>query len=228
LAAVVCVATAVSLQSANAQVAGAASLQSDYELYGFSMSARRPVAIASIAFDQASGLYLNGSAIGAINRDDHAALLGLIENVGYASRVTPLVSIDGGLGYSELFQRYGANGSAQFGDVYIGVATHGMSLHVYYSPNYLSPGARLVYEDWQGEISGPGQLRFGAHVGALEAAHSPYGHGGAQYDWRLTLSRSIKVVDVQLGLSGGGPSPDYYDLRPHARTALVAGASWAF
>jgi hypothetical protein len=215
-------------QPALAQVAGSVAVQNDYEQYGYSLSARRPVAIAAISYDQASGLYLNGSAIGAVNLHDNPALLGLIENAGYASRVTPLLSIDGGVSYTELFQRYGVNGAAQYGEIYAGLATHGMSAHVYYSPNYLSPSASIVYEDWGGAISGPAELSFGAHLGALEYVHSPYSHNAVQYDWRLTVSRPIKIVVLRVGISGGGPSPDYYDLRPHTKTALIAGASWAF
>ncbi len=120
------------------------------------------------------------------------------------------------------------NGAEQYGEVYAGLATHGMSAHIYYSPNYLRPSARLVYEDWDGAVSGPAELSFGAHLGALEYVHSPYGRQAAQYDWRLTVSRPIKAVVLQIGVSGGGPGPDYYDFRPHAKTALIAGASWAF
>jgi hypothetical protein len=211
-----------------AQVAGSVAVQNDYEQYGYSLSARRPVAIAAVSYDQASGLYLNGSAVGTINLHDSAALLGLVENAGYARRLTPLLSVDGGVSYTELFERYGVNGRAQYGEIYAGFATRGMSAHIYYSPNYLSPGASILYEDWEGAVSGPAQLSFGAHLGALEYAHSPYGHPATQYDWRLTVSRPIKGVVLRVGISGGGPGPDYYDLRPHPKTALIAGASWAF
>jgi uncharacterized protein (TIGR02001 family) len=211
-----------------AQVAGSIALQNDYEQYGYSLSARRPVAIGSVSYDQASGLYLNGSAIGTINLRDNPALLGLSENAGYAHRLTPQLSIDGGVSYTELFQRYGANGSGRYGEVYAGLAIHDMSAHIYYSPSYLRPGVSIVYEDWEGAVSGPAELSFGAHLGALEYVRSPNGHPATQYDWRLTVSRPIKVVVLRVGISSGGPGPDYYDFRPHARTALIAGASWAF
>lgn len=220
--------TAFAGQPVLAQVAGSLAVQNDYEQYGYSLSARRPVAIASVSYDQPSGLYLNGSAVGTINLQDSPALLGLTENAGYARRLTPLVSIDGGVSYTELFQRYGVDGSAQYGEVYAGFATHGMAAQIYYSPNYLSPSASILYEDWEGAVSGPADLSFGAHLGALEYVHSPYGPEAVQYDWRLTVSRPIKAVVLRIGISGGGPDPDYYDLRPHAKTALIAGASWAF
>jgi uncharacterized protein (TIGR02001 family) len=211
-----------------AQVAGSLAVQNDYQQYGYSLSARRPVGIAAISYDQPGGLYVNGSALGTINLQDNATLLGLIENAGYARRLTPLLSVDGGVVYTELFQRYGVNGSAQYGEVYAGFAAHGLSAHIYYSPNYLRPEASIVYADWEAAISGPAELSLGMHLGALEYVHSPYRQAATQYDWRLTLSRPIKVVVVRVGISGGGPSPDYYDLRPHDRTALIAGASWAF
>jgi hypothetical protein len=184
--------------------------------------------MAAVSLDQASGFYLNGSAIGTINLHDNPALLGLVENAGYARRLTPLLSIDGGVIYTELFQRYGVNGAAQYGEVYAGFATHGMSAHIYYSPNYLRPNASLVYEDWEGAISGPAELSFGAHLGALEYVHWPYGNDAFQYDWRFTISRPIQIIVLRVGISGGGPGLDHYDLRPHARTALIAGANWAF
>ena len=67
-------------------MAGKLSLQSDYQVRGYSVSRGRPVGILDLSYDNPSGLYLNGQVFGALPDDYNSGLLGTIGDIGYARR----------------------------------------------------------------------------------------------------------------------------------------------
>jgi uncharacterized protein (TIGR02001 family) len=210
-------------------VAGVVSLQNDYEFRGYSLSARRPAAALDVSVDTASGVYFGGTAIGDLDVAERPQMLGVIANVGYARRVTPTVSLDAGLTDLQLFQRYGVRADLGYTEAYVGVLTHGFSAHLHYAPDYFHKGAATVYGELDWSATTVAQLHLDAHVGLLGYTQLPADYSRhSQYDWRIGVSRPAGPFDLRLALTGGGPSPDFYDLRPHPKTAFTAGASWTF
>jgi uncharacterized protein (TIGR02001 family) len=213
-----------------AQVSGALTVENDYEVRGYSLSARKPAAVLDLSYEHPSGLYFNGSAIADLDDNHDPALLGLIANVGYASRITPRLSVDGGVTHLELFQRYGQSQNLGYTEAYLGLTGYGFSSHIYASPDYYRPGVKALYGEVKWSHALPAKFQLSLHAGALGYLSLPaaYASRSTQYDWRVGLSRPVGAFDVFAAVTGGGPAPDYYDLHPHSRTALTVGANWAF
>ena len=215
--------------SARAQVAGALSLQNDYEFRGYSLTARKPAAVLNLSYDHASGLYLNGSAIGDLDVHERPQLAGLIANAGYARRISPRISLDAGISHLDLYQRYGVRNRLQYSEAYVGVLAHDFSSHLYYSPAYFRHGVSTLYGEIDWGRTAWVNWRLYAHAGVLGYVAQPTGQSRVtQVDWRVGVSHPLGPLDGSLAITGGGPSPDFYDLHPHQRTTATAGLSWTF
>lgn len=212
-----------------AQVAGSIGIESDYRLRGYSLSDGRPTATAQVAYDHRSGAYLNVAAIGVAGRDQ-AELLGLQGNIGYARRLSPTVSIDGGvhrsaykIGYYGEWERYTEG--------YVGLTVRQVTARIFYSPHYFREGVATVYGEIDAALQPSPKWRLSAHAGALTYVRLPayyYGNRKRQLDWRLAASRQFGRFEVHAALSGGGPGKEYYAGKVRDRTALTAGASLNF
>lgn len=211
---------------AAAQVAGKLSVQSDYQVRGYSVSKGRPVGILDLSYDDPSGFYVSGSAFGALPDDDNPGLLGLIGAVGYAKRLNTMLSIDGGVTRSEYIGVGPGGYRAGYAEIYAGLSTSHLSAHLSYSPDYFRPGVKTLYSDLEGNIGTVADIRLNAHVGMLFFVDMP--GAGVQHDWRIGASRQFNAIDVHLTLSGGGPSPDTYDGKVHSKTELIVGAGYTF
>ena len=216
-----------------AQVAGSVSVQSDYVVRGYSISADKPAAILNLSYDDPSGVYANGSAIGDLDGNGSPAFQGLIGDIGYARRLTSRVSVDVGLMRTQYYQFYGAKSDVGYTEGYAGVIAHGLAARVYYSPDYYRPGVQAVYGELEGSREVWAKIHLGVHVGYLDYLSRPADAAGPaarrnQYDWRLSASRLFAPVDLPLAVTGGGPGSDYYLSERHDKTAVTVGLSWAF
>jgi uncharacterized protein (TIGR02001 family) len=197
---------------------------------GYSVSRGRPVGIVDLSYDDRSGVYLNGSTFGALPNGDDPGLLGLIGDIGYARRLNTNLSVDGGVTHSEYIYvgQYGHH--IGYTEVYGGLTLRALSAHLYYSPEYLRPGWKTLYTDLEGNFGAFADIRVNLHVGLLSylsyPAAGPQLHN--QHDWRIAASRQFGAFDVHAALSGGGPDPDFYDQKPHSKTAFVVGAGYTF
>jgi len=203
--------------------------ESDYRLRGYSLSEGEPTGIASLSYDDSSGFYVGGTAFRALKHYDDPELYGFTANAGYARRLSPGLSIDGGVVDSE-FHHLSGYGSTRYTELYLGLLTSHVAGHVYYSPNYFRAGYRTLYGELEGTVRTVADIRLNAHFGRLFYVDQPWSRPMRQdqYDWRLSASRRFAGFDLHLALTGGGPAKDYYAGRPHTKTALVAGASWTF
>jgi uncharacterized protein (TIGR02001 family) len=210
--------------SASAQVAGGLTLQNDYRSRGYSLSGTKTVAVADISYDHASGVYLNGSVIGGHDARNDLAVLGVIENVGYARRISSRLTLDGGVVHSEYFERYGPNSTGRYTEAYVGLATRDLSARIGYSPDYFQHGAKTLYSELNGGLDTIASLRLNAHLGYLSCLDMPDGRRcSGHYDWRLGVSRQIRKLELHAAVSGVQPGGRF---RPDP--ALVFGASWVF
>jgi uncharacterized protein (TIGR02001 family) len=215
--------------AASAQIAGSLDVQNDYRVRGYSISEGRPAAILNLSYDTPGGLYLNGAAIGSFTDRHDPALIGAIADIGYAYRLTPRLSIDGGVNRTEYFDA-SATGKAHYTEFYLGILAHGLSSHIYISPDYYHSGVVTLYAELDGALKPVAGFHVTGHIGVLNYLGTPerLSYLSRQYDWRLGLSHPIGPFDLHAALTGGGPGDDYYRNHRHGKTALVAGVSWIF
>lgn len=212
---------------ADAQVTGSISVESDVRFRGYSVGSGDPAATIDLGYDHESGLYLNGSATAGFDESD-PALLGYQLNAGYAARISPSVSIDTGVVRS-WYTRHSSVADAHYTEVYLGVTAHGFASRIYYSPDYLRPGAHTLYAEIQSTLSLAPGWRLSGHAGLLAHLTDPPRYTPREhYDWRLTLGHELGRVDLRATLSGAGPGNDYYSGRRRSATALTFGASLPF
>jgi uncharacterized protein (TIGR02001 family) len=205
------------------------TLQSDYIFRGYSLSARKPAIIADLSYDHPLGVYFNGSAIADQGYDYQPAMLGTIVNLGYARRLSAALSLDAGLSHLDLYQRYGVHDRLGYTEGYVGLSASSVSARLSYSPDYFKTGAQTLYGEVDWASRPVAEFRFNAHLGWLDYLALPTGYRRrSQYDWRLGVSRPAGPFDLHLALTGGGPGQDFYDLRPHDKTALSGGVSWSY
>jgi uncharacterized protein (TIGR02001 family) len=204
-------------------------VESDYRIRGHSISGGKPAATASLSYDDPSGFYASGTAIGALTGDDHPDLLGLLANVGYARRVSSQFSLDAGVVRTQYFHDAATVGNAHYTEFYGGFILHGISAHAYLSPDYLSRHNSTAYGEVDALLKSFGPWHVNGHVGVLGYLSAPrYLQRRTQYDWRLGVSRQFGRFDLHAALSGGGPDGDFYRAQSHDKTAIVGGASWTF
>ena len=213
-------------EPATAQVAAKLSLQSAYQVRGYAVSKGRPVGIIDLSYDDPSGVYVSESTLGALPDEDNPGLLGLVGAVGYARRLNTVLSIDGGVTRSEYIAAGPGGYHTGYAEVYAGLSTRRLSLHLAYSPDYFRAGSKTLYSDLEGNAGIVAGIRLNAHIGMLNFVDRPGAR--TQYDWRIGASRQFGAIDVHAALSGGGPSPDTYDGQAHSKTALVVGAGYTF
>ena len=214
-------------------MAGSVAVQSDYVVRGYSISADKPAAILNLSYDDPSGFYANGSAIGDLDSGGNPTFQGLIGDIGYARRLTSRLSVDMGLMRTQYYQLYGAKADVGYTEGYVGVTTHGLAARLYYSPDYYQSGVQTLYGELEGSREVWAKVRLGAHLGYLDYLSRPADATGAaarrnQYDWRLSASRLFAPIDLHLALTGGGPGSDFYLYQRHDKTAVTVGLSWAF
>ena len=201
-------------------------MQNDYQVRGYSVSKGRPVGILDLSYDDPSGLYLSESTFGALPDDNDPGLLGLVGAVGYAKRLNTALSIDGGVTRSEYIAAGPGGYHTGYAEVYAGLSTTHLSLHLSYSPDYFRAGLKTLYSDLEGNVGTVAGIRLNGHVGMLNFIDGPGAR--SQHDWRIGASRQFGAIDVHAALSGGGPSPDTYDGAPHSKTEFIVGAGYTF
>jgi len=213
-----------------AQIGGRLGLQSDDVVRGLSVTQNRPVASLDLSYDSPAGVYLNGSSFGALPQSGRQGRVGLVGDVGYARRLSAQLSVDGGVTHTEYMDVGNRSFSTGYTEIYAGLASRRLSARLYYSPDYYSPGSRMLYGEIGGNIGVMAGIRLNAHVGSLQYLTRPPGVPPAptRYDLLVGASRQFGPVDVRLAVSGGTPNqpPDYR--LPRFRTQVVVGAGYTF
>lgn len=213
---------------AAAELGATVSAFSDHRFRGYSLSAGRPVALLDFAYDDPSGLYAAASASVVASRDG-VRPLGLQANIGYAKTIGSGLTLDVGAVHYRYSEYSGSDHSRDYSEIYVGLSHKWISSRVYFSPHYFDAGTRTVYGEVNASFSPADEWNLEGHAGTLVHLSSRPGAyiWRTEFDWRAGVSREIGRASLHLALSGGGPGPDHYYGRPHHRTALVAGVSFA-
>ncbi len=214
--------------AAQAQVAGAVVVESDYRLRGRSVSDEQPVVQARLSYDDDSGFYTDGSATVVATRYDGPRFLGYQFDLGYAARLGPVWTLDVGFAHDHLRAPYPGGGYGYHEDqAYVGVARGPFSAYLFASPRYGRLKTATVYGQLEATFVPVAKWHLTAHAGALDLLDSsaPFTR---IYDWRLGVAREIGGLEIHAALSGDVPGGKAHRLGVPAKSALTAGASFSF
>lgn len=212
---------------ASAQIGANISVATEDKFRGHSLSRRRPVAGLEVSYDDRRGIYIGGAATMVATADARIRPLTLELNAGYARRIGTRTTLDAGLIRSNRGRFANGGRATHYDEIYVGVIRGNFASHIYYSPDYLRARRSTVYIDLDAGRPLGSHWRLSAHGGVLLQFNRPLGKPN-QYDWRLGITRQLGQIDVQAGITGGGPGPDFFVGERRARTSLVIGISHAF
>jgi uncharacterized protein (TIGR02001 family) len=215
---------------ATAQLNLGASLTSDYRLRGYSLSHGRPAASARIGYDDASGLFADGTAIVFLAPDDKLHWMGGIAAIGYARRLRSGLSVDAGVLRAQFSPQSSLGRSGGYTELFAGLSSRALAARVVYSPDYYRPGIATLYGRVEATLRPAPRWRLSGHVGALTrlSGTTTFQIARTQYDWRAGATHILGPVELDASLSGGGPDRDYYGVQTHSKTTLVGTVRVSF
>jgi uncharacterized protein (TIGR02001 family) len=215
---------------ATAQLNLGASLTSDYRLRGYSLSHGRPAASARIGYDDASGLFADGTAIVFLAPDDKLQWMGGIVAVGYARRLPGGLSVDAGVLRAQFSRQSSLGREGGYTEIFAGLSGRALAARIAYSPDYYWRDTATLYGRVEATARPAPRWRLSGHVGALtRLSGAPrFAIARTQYDWRAGVTHALGPVELDASLSGGGPNRDYYGTQTHSKTALVGTVRVSF
>jgi uncharacterized protein (TIGR02001 family) len=215
---------------ATAQLNLGASLTSDYRLRGYSLSHGRPAASARIGYDDASGLFADGTAIVFLAPDDSLKWMGGIVALGYARRLRGGLSVDAGVLRAQFSPQSSLGRAGGYTELFAGLSGRTLAARLSYSPDYYRPGVATLYGRVEATVRPAPRWRLSGHVGALTrlSGTPAFPIARTQYDWRAGATHILGPLELDASLSGGGPNWDYYGAQPHSKTALVGTVRVSF
>ena len=159
---------------AAAQVSGTLTGVSDYRYRGNTLTDGRPAAQVGVSYDDPKGWYggVFGSTVRLKPPGGTSSYFQAIAYGGYATHVTPRLSVEVGGDYSAFA---GAN-ELNYGEFFIGAAYDSLSARIYYSPRYFGESSSSVYAEINATQPLIDRVRLFAHAGWLRYRYeSPYG-----------------------------------------------------
>lgn len=215
---------------AAAQAGLSLSATSDFIYRGYSLSAERPAAIGTVAYDHESGVYASASAIAVAAHGGGVRVSGYQAYAGFARRFDADSSWEVGVARTDVSQPYRTRYRVTYDEIYVGASSRRFSAHVYYSPDYLGEKTQTVYATVSGTLTpAPGWKVFGK-AGLLlpvqRRADSEIRR--AQYDVGVGVARRIGDIELQAAASLFGPDDDLVAGVGQGRAAVTASATFYF
>ena len=214
---------------ARAQLGASATLQSDDQYRGHSLSDRRPALGLNISYDHISGAY-GGASLILPTHDAELSRLGLVGYAGYVARLGTGPALDVGVTDSSLIGYRYPKHRVDYQEVYAGLLGDHLSFHAHYSPNYFHSGLQTLYVDLDGAVRPTDDWRVFGHVGALTPLSGLVAHGSRKerYDLSLGVARKLPHAEVSLVWSRTTPVVVLPGGRPQDRAALALSAAYFF
>jgi uncharacterized protein (TIGR02001 family) len=212
-----------------AQASAAITITSDQRFRGRSISNGDPAITLNFLYDHASGFYLGAAATASVE-DSEPKVINVQGNIGFVHRLAAGQSLDFGVVHSHYGQYSSIGREAHYTEFYAGVLDRRVTFYIHYSPDYFQSGTATVYTELNGVIEPAQDWRLTGHLGALTrvAGTGPPGSGRLDFDWRIGLARQIAgPLELEVALSGGGPTQEYYKNALHNRTAFTVSLTWS-
>lgn len=216
--------------SARAQVAVNATITSNYQYRGVSLSGDRPALSVNLTYDHSSGAYGGVSAIGEAAAHTEPRWLGRQVYLGYAGRASPGSSWDVGLSDTNVTQYAYRPYRVESEEIYAGWRSGDMRYYLYYSPHYFNTGLSTLYADISGSIRPANHLRAFGHIGVLTPLTTGEGgyRPGVQYDFSAGVAVALKKMEIQLAWTLRRPGGAIAYGHPQRRSRLALGATYYF
>lgn len=213
----------------SAEVGATLTLASQERFRGYSVSDGYPAATLSLSYDDASGPFVEGSAMVAGNFSEGAERARFEANAGYALRLKNGPTLDAGIVHAE-YMGYPIYGhEAVFTELYAGVIAGRVQSHVHYSPNYFQRGVSTFYADVDGSTPLSPQIRLTGHFGMLFQIDGRHEQAGrTTQDWRIGLSTDVKRLSFELALASGSDKRSFYGVVKNGGAALLFSVTAAF
>lgn len=214
---------------AAAEVGAVVSAYSDDRYRGLSISDGRPVGILDLSYDDSNGLYATVSGSVVATRDEGLKALGVVLDGGYATRLRPELSLDGGVVYYRYSHYSGIGTGRDYAEVYAGLTGKFLSARLSLSPNYLGAVRWALHGEVDGHVDLSRKTYLDGEVGALVPLGRNVSEGSyrPQLDGRLGIARRLGPVTLHAAVTSRTGSAAVYGLRGHGRIALVLGISTA-
>jgi uncharacterized protein (TIGR02001 family) len=175
---------------------------SDYRVRGYSMSDGNPAASIALSYDHPSGFYAGGAVVGSFH-DDDPGIAGLQGALGYALRVSPSVSLDGGVSRSYFTHAYGTAYDLEYTELYVGVAVPHLTARLNYSPDYSTLASSTLYAEVETGFEPATDWSITAHAGLFSYLGANIAYlSNERYDWKIGASRRLGATSVALDASG--------------------------
>ncbi|MBV1691325.1 TorF family putative porin [Novosphingobium sp. G106] len=213
---------------AHAQAGATVTITTDERFRGRTVSRGDPAVVFNLTYDHPSGVYAGAAATTTIVESE-PKVINVRANIGFIHRTAVGTGLELGVVQSN-YSRYSSGGrGANYTEIYAGVLTRQLALHVHYSPHYFQPGVQTVYVAIDGAVEPARDWHLTAHAGSLirVAGGTAGGASRVGYNWRIGAARSLGAVELQLAVSDGGPNPEHYNGTDHDRLAVTLSMVWS-
>jgi uncharacterized protein (TIGR02001 family) len=209
---------AVALQAAHAQTSVTASVASEYNARGKSLSKGRVAPQLRIDYDAASGWYagalLSRAALPYSDTEAQVVAYG-----GYAQALAPGTTWEAGV----LDASFVGDQEYHYHEFYAGLARDRIAARVYFSPSYYG-GGKTLYAELNASYPLQGRLALVGHVGFLHPFSADHEEDRQRLDLRIGLGYDVGAWNFQVALLASGPQRHGAD----APRAVVVSASYGF
>jgi uncharacterized protein (TIGR02001 family) len=213
-------------QTARAQLSFNASLLSDYQLRGVSLSNGEPVATFGAAYDHSSGAYAGVTGVVGTTDGSGVQALGYVAYLGYARRLSNGVSWDVGVTNTRnsVYLPYWTYTST-YTEVYAGFSKGDISGRIYFSPKYLGQDSSTVYAELNDAVRPAKHWRIFGHVGALVALDRTFAYSSSRtrVDLRAGVARELGPCELHVAWTFVTPRAYYPEVQSQHHSAVVAG-----
>lgn len=228
---VVVVAALLCMAQARAQVAGSATLLSDYRFRGVSLSDDQPSAQLSIDYDQPASGWYAGGMMSTVRTDSRNAVQ-LLGYAGHARRLSTDWSWDAGVRYA----RFTGAEPYAYAEAYAGLSYRQLTGRIYYAPDYFGFGAAALYAELDGSHALARHWYLFGHLGCLRHSGDVASDHTSRFrtDVRGGLGLALAPWDIQLswtavrGARGSDLAYDYPASAGVRRSAWLLGVSYAW
>lgn len=214
--------------NACAQLSASASVVSDYRYRGISLSHGDPALQASVAYDDASGLYGGLFASNVQFALSPHRQLQAVAYGGYARRLERGLSAEVGATYAA----FTGPGTYDYAEAYVGIAGDALSARLYYAPRYFGRDSGAWYAELNASQPLVDRFRLTAHVGMLvnPGGDTTYGQADRSVlDARVGVAIELEAFTVQLSWVGVASTRTGYPIsQGERRNTAVAALSRVF
>ena len=204
------------------------AVDTDYWAQGLSLSDGEPAVSVTVAAEGHGGGYAGVTAIA--DETHHAGVqpLGFVAYAGYAGRLDQSGAWDVGIVHTDATLRLSRRYELAYTQIYAGVSTGNVSVHIFYAPTYLYENAGAAYLDLNGAFHPAAHWRLFGHVGGLALVGEGAPAGQPRIDVRFGVAREFGTSEIRLMWTATSGAAIYPTGDRQRSQAFVLGATHAF